>query len=469
MKNPRLFISYSWTSADHEAWVLRLATDLRDSGVDVVFDKWDLKEGQDANAFMERMVNDPEIRKVLLICDETYVEKANRRTSGVGTEAQIISSEIYTRAGQSKFVALVLKRDENGNAVVPTYYKSRVYVDCSDPSREPEAFEQLLRWAHDQPLHVKPEIGPIPSFLQDDAPRRLIATRVQFTRALDAVRHSRPNAGGLVGEYFSEFAGQLEKFRLVRTSQEFDDVVVASIEDFREPRNEVIELFSALGRFRPDADSPALVHRFFEQILVYTEHPDSATTWSEDDFDNYRFVAYELFLYAVAIFLKLERSPLVAHLLETEYYAPSHHGRGRTMDSYVRFLAPPKSLERRNQRLNLQRVSLVAELLKDRCVGLPVGFREIQQADFVLYLRGQAKPDVYWWPHTVVFGMSQFEIFARSRSARYFESVKRILGVENKDELAVVLERIRRDGAAPRWGRHSVFLLVGIDDIGTRV
>ena len=61
---PRLFVSYSWTSRDHEAWVLRFATELRESGIDVILDKWDLREGHDAHAFMEKMVTDPEIKKV---------------------------------------------------------------------------------------------------------------------------------------------------------------------------------------------------------------------------------------------------------------------------------------------------------------------------------------------------------------------------------------------------------------------
>jgi len=39
---PKLFISYSWTSPAHEQWVISLATDLRENGVDVILDKWDL-------------------------------------------------------------------------------------------------------------------------------------------------------------------------------------------------------------------------------------------------------------------------------------------------------------------------------------------------------------------------------------------------------------------------------------------
>ena len=36
---PKLFVSYSWTNLDHEAWVIQLATDLRENGIDVILDK----------------------------------------------------------------------------------------------------------------------------------------------------------------------------------------------------------------------------------------------------------------------------------------------------------------------------------------------------------------------------------------------------------------------------------------------
>lgn len=83
---PKLFISYSWTTPDHDAWVLRLATELRDSGIDVILDKWGLKEGQGSHAFMEQMVADPEIKKTLLVCDKEYVTKANNRSGGAGAK-----------------------------------------------------------------------------------------------------------------------------------------------------------------------------------------------------------------------------------------------------------------------------------------------------------------------------------------------------------------------------------------------
>lgn len=50
-KIPKIFISYSWS---RDALVLDLANRLVSHGVDVVLDKWDLKEGNDKYEFMER-------------------------------------------------------------------------------------------------------------------------------------------------------------------------------------------------------------------------------------------------------------------------------------------------------------------------------------------------------------------------------------------------------------------------------
>jgi hypothetical protein len=47
--------------------------------VDVTIDKWDLKEGLDAIQFMESMVTDPNIKKVILVLDRSYAEKADGR------------------------------------------------------------------------------------------------------------------------------------------------------------------------------------------------------------------------------------------------------------------------------------------------------------------------------------------------------------------------------------------------------
>ncbi len=140
MPGPKTFVSYSWSSPEHQQWVIDLATQLRENGVDAILDKWDLKEGHDSIAFMEKMVTDPTVEKVIMVSDRVYAEKADGRRGGVGAEAQIISPQIYAKADQNKFVAVVSELDAEGKPFLPTYYGARIFLDLSKQEIYPENF-----------------------------------------------------------------------------------------------------------------------------------------------------------------------------------------------------------------------------------------------------------------------------------------------------------------------------------------
>ena len=194
---PGAYISYSWSSPGHEQWVLDLASRLREAGVDAILDKWDLREGADKFAFMERMVTDPSVDKVIVICDQLYAERADGRAGGVGTETTIISQELYNQidatAQVQKFVAVITEKDDMGQAYVPTFLKSRIYIDMSDVERYGEGFEQLLRWLFGKPLYEKPPLGTPPSYLFEDSYPPLATTAVHRL-AVDALRQQKPFA-----------------------------------------------------------------------------------------------------------------------------------------------------------------------------------------------------------------------------------------------------------------------------------
>ena len=52
-------------------------------------DVFDLNEGDDKYAYMERMVNDPDVSHVLMFCDQAYVRKANERKAGAEENARL--------------------------------------------------------------------------------------------------------------------------------------------------------------------------------------------------------------------------------------------------------------------------------------------------------------------------------------------------------------------------------------------
>lgn len=477
MAAPKLFISYSWSDAEHEQWVIDLATELRESGVDVILDKWDLKEGHDAVAFMEKMVTDPEIKKVGIICDEKYAAKADGRSGGVGTETQIISREVYENQAQEKFVAVVCEKDENGRAYLPTYYKSRIYIDLSEADRYADNFERLLRWVFDKPLYVKPDLGNKPSFLSEGEHVSL-GTTVIFKRCIDAIKNHKAHASGAFDEYCTAFVENLERFRISRPDGEFDEAVIRNIEEFLPYRNEAIQLFIAVAQYAPEQHFIQRLHRFFESMIPYMSKPQSISQWNDSDFDNYKFIVHELFMYALAVLLKHDRLEQANYLLQQQYYLPGNSDHGRdVMVSFIVFRNSMRSLEYRTKRLNLRRISLRADLLKERCAGTGIDFRYLLQADFVAFMRAEIESQddyKHWWPETLLYlghFNSPFEIFARSVSKSYFNKSKVLLAIEEPKDLESLLKSYQ-DGKRrlPRWEFNGVnpAALLGYEHLATR-
>jgi len=478
-ENPKLFMSYSWSSTEHEAWIISLATELRESGVDVILDKWDLKEGHDAFAFMEKMVTDPEIKKVAIICDKTYSEKADGRSGGVGTEAQIISPKVYQKEDQNKFVAIVTETNEEGQAYLPAYYKSRIYIDLSDSDLYSTNFEQLLRWIYDKPFFVKPKIGKKPIFLSDDNPIS-IGTTSKFKRALEAVRNNREHSKGAIAEYFETLVVNIEDFRISSTEGEFDETVIENIGKFLPYRNEAIELFLAIAQYRDTQESRQQLHRFFESLVPYMYKPETVSSHMEWDFDNFKFIIHELFIYAISSLIKYECFESVAHLLRHHYYVERNSDYGRNvMVPFSLFRHHLRSLEHRNKRLGLRRLSLHADLLEQRSKTSGITFRQLMQTDFSLYIRDCldcTREDKYqdWWPETLLYierHSGSFEMFARAQSIEYFENIKGIFDIEKKDDL-IPLFNLYKEGKLriPSWDFTSFdpATLFGFEKLASR-
>jgi hypothetical protein len=130
---PKVFVSYSHDSEVHKDWVLTLATRLVANGVDVVLDQWDLNLGGDLPHFMEtRLVG---ANRVLAICTDNYVEKANAGRGGVGYEKMILTAQIMQNIASERIIPVV--RANAAPHTVPTFLSTKLYIDFRDDLIEP--------------------------------------------------------------------------------------------------------------------------------------------------------------------------------------------------------------------------------------------------------------------------------------------------------------------------------------------
>ena len=157
-ETPRIFVSYSHDSEAHKRWVRKLSGDLRERGIDAILDVWDLRPGDDAASFMERGVREAD--RVLLVCSEAYVQKANEMSGGVGYEKLVITGELARDLSTTKFVPIVRRSGEDTK--LPSFLGNRIYISFEDDDRYSEQLEELVREIHDAPRYLKPPLGPNP-------------------------------------------------------------------------------------------------------------------------------------------------------------------------------------------------------------------------------------------------------------------------------------------------------------------
>jgi len=183
------------------------------------------------------------------------------------------------------------------------------------------------------------------------------------------------------------------------------------------PNSSVNALNDELSRYLAAGDD-TVVHRFFERTIPYTSRPKSLMQYNDWYWDNYKFIIHEMFLYTVAILLKHERFDLVLSLMTQGYYVGDALDNPREpMQHFGIIQQHMESLLYRSKRLQLNRISLRADMLEQRSHASGVEVFGVMQADFVLFFFVQT----LWFseythtfaklglrPHNLLRGRDQF-------------------------------------------------------------
>lgn len=134
-----IFVSYSHDTPRHEAWVNKLANDIRSNGIKVITDA-DIRYGQDTNLFMEESVTKSD--RVLIVVTSKYKSKADGRMAGVGYETGIITGELVSDQNTIKFIPVI--REGTGNQYYPRYLGNRWGADFTDDAKYSDILDKLI-------------------------------------------------------------------------------------------------------------------------------------------------------------------------------------------------------------------------------------------------------------------------------------------------------------------------------------
>ena len=441
MDIPKAFISYSWSSAGHCDSIRSYAERLVNDGVDVVLDQWSLSEGQDKYAFMEKMVTDPSVTHVLIFSDAQYAKKADNRKAGVGTESQIISKEVYDKVDQKKFIPIVCEKDETGEPILPVFLRTRIWIDFSTAEAANDNWERLLRALYGKPIHEKPAIGKPPSFLGDDISRPSLPTIGKFSMLKDALLNEKRTVQFCRKDFLNTAIAYADASR-VRSQpnvEHFDEKVLSDFYSLLPLRDQLVDWLLLETSLQPNVDFDTLLVEFLESLLAIKFRPPEVNSWSESWFDAHRLFVYEAFLYFIAVLLKADRYTTIRTLLTTNYMLPeTEAGRGHDFAAFDAFYTSSESLDCRKNRLKLNRISLIADIVKDRATRTDIPFQDVMQAELVILLVTLLSNNCRWYPHTLVYSGhrgGRFPLFVRAAQHKYFIRLQTITGIATGEEL----------------------------------
>jgi tetratricopeptide (TPR) repeat protein len=156
---PKVFISYSHDSNEHEERVLNLADRLAHDGIDVDLDQFVSPPPASWPIWMERAMEAANF--ILVVCSKNYLAKVKGKVKrgtgkGVKWESLLSYQEIYDN-------------DSNSSKYIPVLLEGGKYEHIPDPMRggnhyKPEEngeYEKLLRHITNQPATPKPILGKV--------------------------------------------------------------------------------------------------------------------------------------------------------------------------------------------------------------------------------------------------------------------------------------------------------------------
>ncbi|MDQ7909038.1 toll/interleukin-1 receptor domain-containing protein [Phytohabitans sp. ZYX-F-186] len=183
---PRVFVSYSWDSEPHKAWVLQLAVRLRRNGIDVVLDRWNARLGANLPLFTEEGVDASD--RILVIVTEMYAHKAYEGRGGVSYERRLLTADLMDDLTNDRILTIL--RD-NPDRKIPIFLGQPVYLDFRDDADYETRYAELIHNLHGREILPVPLLGPNP-FLSNPP------SEVELALRNDPARYVSPNARGSV-------------------------------------------------------------------------------------------------------------------------------------------------------------------------------------------------------------------------------------------------------------------------------
>lgn len=430
--HPKVFISYAWTSDMYISKVASFAAELQNIGIEVLFDKFETKPGNELNYFMERCVNDETVTNVLLLLNKTYKEKADKREGGVGKETQIISEDIYNKVTQTKFIPVIFEKGENGEIYKPTYLGSTYFVDLCDPKKYDVEFQLLVKTLFGETVYRKPELGSVPEWVTQE-----VTFPVKKQIEFNSIKQQN-NSKIQKLEYkqaLDEICKKIIAFRTndIAGDSTFYEEYVNKYKSTMAIRNEYLQLLT-ISAYVDDAEK--LIASFLED--VFNKSYDNMEQYSEIR----RILLHELFIYTIAYFVKNEFFGKAGYLLGKTYFNLRSDPSAKSFDmfrcDYFQTLHDAMRTVKGTQYITGLGALWVEDIYAEYFSVEDFVLADILCFNYSIFVEDK-NVSAYWFPTTYIYGQKDYKSALRPwaiklSSKEFTESVIELFGFDSYDD-----------------------------------
>ena len=358
----------------------------------------------------------------VIVCDKQYAKKADDRTGGVGDETVIISSEVYGNMKQEKFIPIIAEKDEDGKPCVPTYIKTRIYIDLSDENTYEAEYEKLLRNIYEKPLFTKPKLGKKPEWLDEE--------KTDFFPLKDLIKQIKGSSTdnkrrSCIARFRSEYIEAMKTFWVkgVKADQEYELFLYT-----KPARDLFLDFVEVVAE--SDSDYAELLAEIFEEMyntFTCVKTYDVGTmSGSDNDVDVFKIHIWELFICVIAYMRHVRDYKSINVVLTYTYFLnESIFGGNAKIKNYTEFRHHSRPIEDvyKPTTDQKQKFTLLGDVICNQREKLPIYTKNaIAEADLFLYqvcngLSSSKVPSisstgVIWSPVSASFPCASLRSFA---------------------------------------------------------
>jgi hypothetical protein len=255
-------------------------------------------------------------------------------------------------------------------------------------------------------------------------------------QAIRAVENSEPNQLILVRKFMSWFIDELDKvappFPATAAEIEPDELLIQAINQTEGLVAEFARLASAIAITNKLELILAIYKNFDHFLNNYLPPRGFSGSYTTIRFDFYKFLGHELFISLLALLIRENKWEFITALLEEGLYVENTSSGTPRIVAVTDISDYIQVLQYRSQRLELNRVSVRADMLNERHtkgeLAKIVPMRQFIDADYFLLLRHGLE----WRPWSTIYLENQVPRFLLEASrTKYAEQLLRPLSIED--------------------------------------